>query len=177
MRKTLLTAACFGLLGLVIGTEARAQWMPNTAGPMNQMMQQNMMFDAAMAQHAQNVANQVFLQMQRYRQQTGYRGFLPGPVSPAQVSRSIGEMNDAFDGYNQSWQQNSDRQWEAGRRYGMGAIRGEQEYYDPGMGPVALPYGPERTYGNGLGDYWRGGPDYDPNVEEYLDVPEIYPMW
>jgi len=177
MRKTLCIAACFGLIGWLGATEARAQWMPNWAGPMNQMMQQNMMFDAAMAQHARNVAMQEFLRRQRFRQATGYTGYIPGPVSPGQLSRSIGEMNEAFEGYNQSWQQNSQRQWDATGRYDMGAVRGEQVYVDPMGGTVELPYGPERTYGNGLGEYWRGGPGYDPNVEQHLDVPEMFPAW
>ena len=176
MRKALLTAACFGLLGLLSGTEARAQWMPNTAGPMNQMMQQNMMFDAAMAQHAQNAVRQEFLRRQRYRQATGYTGYIPGPVSPGQLSDSIGEMNDAFDDYNRGWQQNSQRQMDATERWNYGAVRGVDVYNDHGE-HRELPYGPERTFGNGFGEYWRGGPDYDPNVEEYLDVPEIFPIW
>lgn len=177
MRRVILTVACFGLLGLFSGTEARAQWMPNWAGPMNQMMQQNMMFDAAMAQNAQNAVMQEFLRRQRFRQATGYTGHIPSPVSPGQLSDSIGEMNEAFDDYNRGWSQNSQRQWDATGRYDMGAVRGEQVYVDLLGGPVELPYGPERTYGNGLGEYWRGGPDYDPNVEEYLDVPEMFPAW
>ena len=141
MRKTTLLLACLTLLGACCASEAHAQMMPNWAGPMNQMIQQNMAFDAQMHQNAINTANQFFLNRLNDRIRTGYWGYLPGPVSPGQLSQSIGEMNQAFDDYNQSWARNSDVQSQAVNRWDHAVLRGEDFYGNPSDGSVySLPY-------------------------------------
>ena len=175
MRRTILMVACLGLFATLGGTEARAQMMPNWAGPMGQMMQQNMMFDAAMAQHIDNVALQYFYGLQDFRQATGYQGYIPGPFSPGDVSRSIAGANQAFDDYNQSWAENSQRAWDATGRYARGAVRGMEGYLGPN-GYVDLPYGPERTFGNALDDFRRGGIGFDPNIGNNIPYQEMYPV-
>jgi len=175
MRTTIFVAVCIGIVPLFGGAEAQAQMMPNWGAAMNQMIQQNMAFDAAMAQVAQQAARQYFEDVQRFRQATGYWGYIPGPVSPAQVSQSISEANQAFDSYIQSLMQNSQRQSDAVGRYSQQAILGLQGYIGP-TGYIELPYGPERTFGNALGDILRGGVDFDPNIGSNVPYQELQPV-
>jgi len=141
MRKTVLSVICASVLGLCSVDDANGQMMPNYSAAMNQMIQQNMAFDAQMHQAAINAANQFFQDRMRYRMQTGDWGYLPGPVSAGQLSQSIAEMTDAFDDYNVGMMENSARQDAAVGRWITGAVRDEWYYQNPETGHMqTLPH-------------------------------------
>lgn len=142
MRTTIFTVLMTLAATFALNTApAQAQMMPNWSGAMNQMIQQNMAFDAFMHQQAQAAAMQFLQDRIQYRMRTGDWGYLPGPVSPGELSRSISELNGAYDDYNRSWMQNSERQSDAVERWTNGAIRGNWYYQSPDGGAVHnLPY-------------------------------------
>lgn len=141
MRKTVLSVICFSVMGLCSVDHAQAQMMPNWSAGMNQMIQQNMAFDAQMHQAAINAANQFFQDRMQYRMQTGDWGYLPAPVTPGQLSQSIAGMNAAFDDYNNAMMDNSARQDAAVGRWITGAVRDQWYYQSPETGHMqTLPH-------------------------------------
>lgn len=83
---------------------------------------------------AKRVADNYFNDVQRFRQQTGYTGPMPSPVSTADLMRSNREMQQAFDSSNAAWHNNSARTSAAVDRWVIGAIRGQGTYYNPSTG-------------------------------------------
>ncbi|GMU52890.1 MAG: hypothetical protein AMXMBFR33_20360 [Candidatus Xenobia bacterium] len=77
---------------------------------------------------AANAAQNWYDQVQAYRQATGYTGFIPGPVSQAQLQSSIREMNQAFDRYNQLYDETPSS------RYAEQAIMNQSTWVNPGTG-------------------------------------------
>jgi len=180
MRKSILTLTivCVALISSYNLGQARAQYaMPNFAAGMNQMMANQMQMHAYGNYMAQQAAQQFLQERLAYRAQTGnWTGYLPGPVSAAQLSNSIAEMNQAYDEYNNAWARNSQIQDQAVARWTRGAIRGTQ-MYDGYGGQVELPYGHERTWSNGSGEYVQGGYDYDPNDYSCEYWEEVHPTY
>lgn len=122
-----------GLLGLLAGGEAKAQMMPNWGAGLNGIIQQNQMFDQQMQQQADQAVQAWLQQRMAYRLRTGDWGYLPGPVSAMDLSRSIGELNNVYQGYNDAAFHNSQVTDEALRRWSQ-AYRGYGDYVDPYSG-------------------------------------------
>jgi hypothetical protein len=135
MKTFRIAVAC--LFSIVAIQTSQAQ---DFGGGLGQIVHDNVAFDAAMQQRAADIAQQFLQDRTAYRMQTGDWSYIPGPVSAADVSRSISEMNDAFQRYNDSWHQTSARQSAALERWST-AFRGDWYYTNPQTGQtVTLPY-------------------------------------
>jgi hypothetical protein len=162
MKTFSLAAAC--LFSFVAIQSSQAQ---DYSWGLGDIVQQNIAFDAMAQQRAAEIAQQFLRDRTAYRMQTGDWGYIPGPVSAADVSRSIGEMNDAFQSYNDSWHQTSARQSAALDRWST-AFRGDWYYTNPYSGQtVTLPYtsnsysyDPQAGYVPG---YTTGGNNFTPS--------------
>lgn len=148
-------------------TPAKAQDMPNWGDGLGNILQQNLAFDAAMEQNAANFCTQWYLDRQAYRMRTGDWGYLPGPVSPMDASRSISELNQTYERNNAAWYDNSNRMDHAAGRFADEAIMGYAPYADPyGGGSVSLPYVPDSytagPYGVWVPGYSDGGTNLYP---------------
>jgi hypothetical protein len=135
MKKAIFILAA--TVGLAWSSSARAQ---DFGGGLWDIVQQNAAFDAMAQQQAANIAQQFLIDRTNYRMQTGDWSYIPGPVSQADVQRSIAGMNQAFQSYNDAWHGQSQRMSDAVDRWST-AFRGDWYYTNPNTGETqVLPY-------------------------------------
>lgn len=147
-------------IGLASSSSAIAQ---EFGGGLWDIVAQNTAFDAMAQQQAAQIAQQFLIDRTNYRMQTGDWSYIPGPVSQADVSRSIAEMQGAYQSYNDAWHDQSQRMSDAVDRWST-AFRGDWYYTNPSTGQTqVLPYtGNGYSYGpNGWStDMNQGGNNF-----------------
>jgi hypothetical protein len=118
--KTLQIVAAF-VLSLAIVQTCQAQYYGDGLGA---IVQANVMQDSMAYQQIGAITQQFYDARQNERMQTGYMGYIPGPVSQADLFNSINEMKGAFQSYNDQYHYLSARQSAAIERWSE-AFRGE----------------------------------------------------
>ena len=103
---------------------------------------------------------------------TGDWGYIPGPVSPMDVSRSIRELNAVYQSSNDAWHQQSAR-LDAARQRWSTAFRGDWYYANPYTGHVVtMPYTTD-SYTADPHNYGDLSSGYTPGGENYLQVDDF----
>lgn len=112
-------------------------------------VEQELRFSAMMDQQARQFCQNWYEQRQAWRRQNNYWGYLPGPVTAADLNRSNRELQATYDRHNAQWQQQQIGLYGgAGQSGSVGqfseqGIRGYAPHYNPATGQViGLPYGP-----------------------------------
>jgi hypothetical protein len=160
MKTFAIATVC--LVGFFASNNARAQSLG-----LGDIVQQNLAFDAYARQQAGEIAQQFLTDRWNYRVQNNDWGYIPGPVSPMDVSRSIGELNRTYENNNAAWHENSQRIDAALDRWHT-AFRGDWYYADPDTGNMqVLPYTVD-SYTSGPWGYTYEG--YTPGGTNYLPV-------
>ena len=140
------------LLALVVSSEARAQYnQPYTPFQgFGDMVQMNLNFDRNFEQY--NRAGSMWVAQQTRGQQL--------PFNAMTIHQSNNAANQAFSGYMNSLQQNSNRQMNAVENWTNQALRGYSPYVNSNGQGYMLPYGPN-AYHQTQGGYIRPGTNYN----------------
>ncbi len=121
------------LLAAGLAAPAGAQAPPMD---MSGMMANQMYLQQQGDMMARQAAMDYYNRIQQYRQQTGYTGYIPPPVSAQQLQQSINGANQATQDYIQNSARNSNRTSAAIETYDQQVIRGQQTMVNPYTGQV-----------------------------------------
>lgn len=146
----------------LLATAAAAQDMPNYGAFFGSMMQQQMIWQQQGDRFAHDVAAEYLRQITEYRTRTGDTSYIPGPVSAADLSRSVNALNQQYERNNAAWHHNSNATMNAIDRWGT-AFRGYQTYQGDGQ-TYQVPTGDGRVFVNPWGEHIRTPHNADPNT-------------
>lgn len=153
---------------------AHAQSLPDWSWSHQLVVEEQLMRQTEAAAWA--AANQWYQDVQAYRAATGYTGFIPSPVSPESLSRSVYEAGQAGAAYINGAYHNSARMDAAVSNWSNQAILNQQPYIHPATGyTYALPWD-YNSYSVNPGGGVCGTNDYAP-PNSWDDWVLLQPGW
>jgi len=135
----------------------------------------NMAFDQAALDQAAAFAQAWYDDRQAWRAETGYYGFLPGPVSVMDLSNSISSLNDAYAANNAAWFNQQQTYADLSDQW-SNAMLGVSPYVDPATGA-------DYSVANGANFYWADpyggvwGTDLYAAPDPYTGYAELMPVF
>jgi len=160
-------------LSLLAASSAFAQWGYDApmAPPMDMsaLIGRQVGLQAWGDQMVRDVARKYYDDVQIFRQQTGYTGPMPSPVSTAQLQQSVRALQGQYGRNNAAWHDQSRRTTAAMDRYAVEAIRGQGSFINSMTGQtVVLPWGPNSYM---QGSHGQFAPGANPNGASGMFVP------
>lgn len=146
----------------LLATAAAAQDMPSYGAFFDQAIRNQFTLQEQGDRFARDVADEYLRQITEHRMRTGDTSYIPGPVSAADLSRSVNALGRQYDRNNAAWHRNSDATTRSIDRWGT-AFRGYQTYQGDGQ-TYQVPTGDGRVFVNPWGESIRTPYNADPST-------------